>query len=314
MSKIIIGIHGLANKPDEATLQKWWHDSIKEGLSNCGYNRDFKFKIVFWADRLHFYQQHRKKAYSFDDLYNSEPYVKAKSGALVDYKKSLKDWMVGTGLDLMGDAMDLIGKGKAVRSLSDPILKKVVPDLDFYYDPNRKIAKPEGGTDTASKVLKNLLTDTLREHADDQIMLVAHSMGSIISYDVLRDIGRSKKQIELKIKVPHFVTIGSPLGIWIVKDKIVLHRDYNGIKERLRTPTIVTKSWMNFADRRDFVAVDAELEDEYTENRDGISVVDDLVRNDYHGPEGEKKANPHKSYGYLRTPEFSNHVKKFLRG
>ncbi len=30
MGKIIIGIHGLANKPDAGTLQEWWKDSITE--------------------------------------------------------------------------------------------------------------------------------------------------------------------------------------------------------------------------------------------------------------------------------------------
>ena len=42
----------------------------------------------------------------------------------------------------------------------------------------------------------------------------------------------------------------------------------------------------------------------------GIRVKDDLVANDYLGLDG--KANPHKSYGYLRTPELSKCVKEFL--
>ncbi len=34
MSKIIIGIHGLANKPPRARLAKFWRQSITEGLQN----------------------------------------------------------------------------------------------------------------------------------------------------------------------------------------------------------------------------------------------------------------------------------------
>jgi esterase/lipase superfamily enzyme len=48
-------------------------------------------------------------------------------------------------------------------------------------------------------------------------MLIAHSMGTIISYDVLRDLG----QEDPSFKVPHFATIGSPLDLPHVKAKII---------------------------------------------------------------------------------------------
>ena len=59
----------------------------------------------------------------------------------------------------------------------------------------------------------------------------------------------------------------------------------------VRTPSIVTESWVNYADRSDPVAVDIHLRDDYGPNAQGIHVVDDLVLNDYHGREG--KSNPH---------------------
>ncbi len=33
MTSVIVGIHGLANKPDRQTLSKWWETSIREGLN-----------------------------------------------------------------------------------------------------------------------------------------------------------------------------------------------------------------------------------------------------------------------------------------
>ena len=59
------------------------------------------------------------------------------------------------------------------------------------------------------------------------------------------------------------------------------------------------------------MAADIHLRDDYLENARGIRVEDDLVSNDYHAP-GSGKANPHKSYGYLRAPELSRHVARFL--
>ena len=52
MAKVIIGRHGLANKPKKQVLSDWWEDAIKEGLSvNCGIsNPGFQFIMVYWAD------------------------------------------------------------------------------------------------------------------------------------------------------------------------------------------------------------------------------------------------------------------------
>ena len=74
---------------------------------------------------------------------------------------------------------------------------------------------------------------------------------------------------------------------------------------------MVTERWVNYADRKDPVAFDAHLWDNYGEIKSKIRVEDDLVLNDYpKNAEGDR--NHHKSYGYLRTPEVSNHIKDFL--
>ena len=53
MSKIIIGIHGLGNKPPKTILTDWWKKSLIEGLKKFNYTSDFKFELVYWADILH---------------------------------------------------------------------------------------------------------------------------------------------------------------------------------------------------------------------------------------------------------------------
>jgi hypothetical protein len=58
----------------------------------------------------------------------------------------------------------------------------------------------------------------------------------------------------------------------------------------VRTPSIVAQ-WSNFADRRDPVAVDTHLADDYDENAQGVTVRDQLVLNTYHAP-GKSKPNP----------------------
>ena len=90
-------------------------------------------------------------------------------------------------------------------------------------------------------------------------MLIAHSMGSIIAYDVLRDLGRELTGMQ----VDHLVTIGSPLGMPYVLYKI---RQENA---SIRTPSIVRR-WTNLADRRDPIAVDVHLADEFEPNDRGV--------------------------------------------
>ena len=140
----------------------------------------------------------------------------------------------------------------------------------------------------------------------ERIMLIGHSMGSIISYDVLRDLGQRDNAFD----IAHFVTIGSPLGIPYVKDHVYDERGRYDSAVPLRTPSVVSDQWVNYADRKDPVAVDAHLRDDYKANGRGIRVEDDLVINDYVTGDGESR--PHKSYGYLRTPELSEHIRRFL--
>lgn len=113
---------------------------------------------------------------------------------------------------------------------------------------------------------------------------------------------------------PISLRLGSPLGSPHVKAKIIEERGYD---PDVRTPSIVDDSWVNFADRKDPVAADIHLRDDYGPNRKNVRAKDDLVWNSYYTiqqrkKKKEKKENHHKSYGYLRTPELSKHVKAFL--
>jgi len=53
MSHIIIGVHGLANKPKPALLASGWKSAICEGLENLGKHvepESINFHMADWAD------------------------------------------------------------------------------------------------------------------------------------------------------------------------------------------------------------------------------------------------------------------------
>lgn len=310
MAKVIVGIHGLANKPDEATLADWWRRSIGEGLEkNCGIaDPQFDFQMVYWADLLYKYPIHQDDDFKFDKLYNHEPYVcgperfeRHDDGAL--------DTVIAGVLGMVGATVDFAKEHFEMNRFADWVLGKALKDLAFYYDKDRKISDRSEPPKmvNARQVLINDLKNALLALQGEEIMLITHSMGTIIAYDALRDIGQEVPEFE----VTHFGTIGSPLGIPHVKAKIIEERDYDGDgRKRVRTPSVVTKKWVNYADRKDPVALDVHLGDDYGPNARGVRVEDDLVSNGYRGPSGDP--NHHKSYGYLRTPELSEHIKGFL--
>ena len=308
MSKTIIGIHGLANKPPKEDLKKWWKNAIQEGLRvNCEVEQpEFDFRPVYWADLLHKNPLHDDKNFAFDDLYNREPYQKADPRDLKDYKTSWLDRVRAEASDIVGTSVDALKRHVGMDSFADWVLGRLLKDLAFYYDDERTIqnrARPPQ-LELARKVLRDDLKNALIVEKDKEILLIAHSMGSIIAYDVLRDLGRTGEDVE----VAHFVTIGSPLGLPHVKGEIVKERRHD---PKVRTPSIVSKSWVNYADRKDPVAVDIHLRDDYRANNSDVRVRDDLVINDYRCP-GDGKRNHHKSYGYLRTPELSRQIQGFL--
>ncbi|MCP4409471.1 MAG: hypothetical protein GY807_17315 [Gammaproteobacteria bacterium] len=275
MSNVIIGIHGLSNKPTRAVLEKWWEQAILEGLNkNTAFDvQSINFVSVHWADVMYDDPDPRPDAY--------EP---AQSGALRRYKDSWLDDVRAKASEFTGKVADEVKAFFGIDEVADKILRLKLKDLYEYYHDAKKRTE-----------LRGRLRDALMAHTNSRIMLVAHSMGSIVAYDVLRLLGKQNPLIT----VDHFVTIGSPLGMPHVKYKIT---EENHL---VRTPSIVRK-WTNLADRRDPVAIDTHLYDDYEPNDFDVRVTDDLVLNDW--PRGPH----HKSYGYLRTPEFTDIVKQFI--
>lgn len=301
MARVIICIHGLGNKPSKELLTKWWQLSIREGLGGIGkYIYNPKLEMVYWADILYDKPQDENETDSKNPYYLDDPYVPAPKNYLPKKRENLKKV-----LSFFEKQMDKLFLNKDLSInysfISDLIIHKYFKDLEIYYsaestDKNYK-------TLCARELIRKKLMEILDKHKNDKIFLIAHSMGTIVSYDVL--------MLQLtNSKIDTFATIGSPLGIPMVMSKIAA--EYKSVFhniDRLATPKGVTRCWYNFSDLEDKVAMNYDLADDYDANESGIKVIDIIVDNNYI-LNGEK--NPHKAYGYLRAPEFSNVLFEFL--
>ena len=301
LSKIIIGIHGLGNKPPKKTLEKWWKQSIREGLKAFGYNHFFmKFELIYWAYILHPEPLNQKIINEDHPLYLSDPYIKAKN-----YGKKTPDKIKKKVLDYLEIQLDklFLNVDNTINfsSVTDYIIRHFFRDLEIYYSSTK--IQTEESMQLARTVIRNQLADIIRKYGKRDILLIGHSMGSIIAYDVLT-------QLVPDVKIDTFVTIGSPLGLPIIMNKINLEQTKNLSSGLMPvTPENINKKWFNFSDLRDKVALNYNLGDDYKENAKGIKPIDEIVYNNY---EYNDEKNPHKSYGYLRTPEMADVINEFL--
>jgi len=300
MSKIIIGIHGLGNKPVAATLQRWWQQSIADGFSVIGKsNHHPKFQMVYWADIIHPQPLQREGIDESHPLYLDEPYSRA--GLIT---KSIREPLQQKIRDYLEKQIDkiLLNDDLTVNfaAISDYIIHRFFHDLEVYYMSDRPVSAKSSLL--PREAIRLRLTETLQMHHRKKILLIAHSMGSIIAYDVL-NAGLPGVQIDT------LVTCGSPLGIPVIMNKI---RHENKMTLRPGPPAVpssITRKWYNLSDMNDRVALNYNLADDYTASRKGIAIEDLQVTNTY---EFNGKKNPHKAYGYLRTPEMAEVITEFL--
>ncbi len=300
MRNVIIGIHGLGNKPPKEILESWWIQSILEGAKRHDVSfEEVDFELVYWTDILHPVPLDARIAEPDNPLYLSDPYIPKmyfrKTGPH-SLRKKIADYIENKlSKILMNDDFTI-----NYKSVTDSLIRKYFKDLEQYY---AETTDDKDGCPCARDRIRERLIEVLRKYKHDRILLLAHSMGSIVAFDVL--------DMNPDLKVDTFITIGSPLGLPIVIARMAQERrDKHQESKVLRIPDTIQKKWYNLADLEDNVAFDFKIEDDFSENSYGVKPVDIQVENDY---EHRRKRNPHKSYGYLRTAELVNLINAFSR-
>lgn len=303
----IIGVHGLLNKPDQSTLADWWEKSLREGLRKNERIEEnlYDFELVYWSDLIYEEPLKSESQGSYKEGYVEEPYAEATSENLIEYSPDLMDRLRKFVSQYLGPAADYWKKYQ-IDDVMDLYIssREFFKDLRIYFKEEHSTTDRNGDKRQTRDVLKDELKNTLRSLKANKCILIAHSMGTIISYESLLDLGESDPELSIDA----FLTIGSPLGIPEIRQRMLNNNPQ--ANEPLRVPEILSGEWLNFADTRDTNALDPYLADDFSPNDQGVKFEDILVRNTYESPSGS--INPHKSYGYLRTPEFSRNLHRLM--
>jgi hypothetical protein len=302
--KIIIAIHGLANKPPEKLLKKWWRESIEEGLSQVDRKkRSFNFRFVYWADLMYEKPLDPAETEEKSELFLDNPYT---AGDPSVYEKFTPSKLRQKILDKVEKRLDkMFFEEKSFINynvIADKLVRTLFKDLDYYYHKECSVTKFRGLN--AKGAIRDRLARVLKKHRHKRIMLISHSMGTIIAHDVMT-------RTVPDVQVHTLITIGSPLGLPIVAKQILQEQGTThtpGLK--VPAPENIVARWLNFSDLSDPVAINYSLADDFAKSSRGIGPEDTVIFNNY---EINGKRDAHNSYGYCRAPEVARAIRDFLK-
>ena len=289
-ARTVVYVHGIGNKPIPSVLKCQWDTAL------FGFDLGERSRLAYWVNRAYYPSPDPSTCASGDKTsLEGEPTgtglsVKQQLGTVTlkdeveavatqhtDRKVLLR---LATALNATtAETAEISARrvdAKVLGILPGPVREWITRQLvraflrdvnDYFYVAERR------------EVMKKSLVDRL-EVGGGPFVVVAHSQGTMIAYDVLMGLDPAKYQ------VPLFVTVGSPLGVGEVQDQI---RRLTNQKGQLTKPPCVDK-WVNFADVLDPVALDKSLSGEYAPK---AAITDQRVRN----PDSPK--NPHSGSGYL---------------
>ena len=291
-ARTVVYVHGIGNKPEPSILKCQWDHAL------FGFDLAERSRLAYWVNRSYYPEPSAGTCASGDKTeLEVEPTGRSLSIKRHVQTVTLEDeveqiatensdpgLLYAIGERMEESALPPTTPDKAVagvratalplpRWMREWITRRLVRAFlrdvnDFFYEEERHTRMCES------------VRERLRV-GGGPFVVIGHSQGSMIAYQVLSELDPAEFQVEL------FVTIGSPLGIEEVQDQL---KRLTG-QDTLAIPRCV-KRWLNFADPLDPVALDSSLRGEY---RGSAELVDTVVSN----PDGPR--DPHSGSGYLRT-------------
>jgi len=170
-------------------------------------------------------------------------------------------------------------------------LKETAQDTNRYFDNDDKIGSH------IREQLKQELRPLLEN--GDKILLIGHSMGTIITYDTLWALSNLE---HLPGKVDLFLSLGSPLGMNYVQSRLMGHH----MNDEHKYPSNIRR-WINIAADGDLIALGRFLAKDYNTMLEYklIDAIEDQSKGVYNYFHDEDGLNCHRSYGYLINPKVS---------
>lgn len=327
--KHLIIVHGRASKPSHSEKERLVLKSLLHGLNRVDTSaakaiktRKIKYDFVYYGDinnrlllaamsekdpRRHEFtgkdtrhnNQKCQPAGSYDadleDLFSQQSFTKKA------YQRFLKQNSDKRGLDNVAAVISWFAN---LVALSDKILQKATPDMGAYLISRRV------GSSIRMRLQAPLKPSLL---AGNDVCLVAHSMGCIVSYDVLWKFSQMSEYHDVRksgYKVSKWLTLGCPLGEPGVRKNLYdANEDEDG-----KYPRHIIRDWVNIAARDDFVCHDEAIRDDFKPmlKKGYVESIKDINRGVHTFWKGQQGTNPHKLYGYLDHPKVAKQIASWI--
>lgn len=234
----LVFVHGRSQEgKDPEALQRVWEEGLAVGLAAAGLSDIDAHEVVFpfYGDELAAMVREIREPAAAG--------VQAKGDDLPERRKDV------TQVELLQEI--LVGADIAIEPEAEATHKGLM-NAALAHALARAADKTSYGTNFLSlwteDVVAYLKNPAVSKRIDDQVkaaignqpcVVVAHSLGSIVAYRVLRAMGRTAQ-------VKRLLTIGSPLGLQTVRELLM--------PPALAFPAGV-ESWINAFDPKDIVAL-----------------------------------------------------------
>jgi len=201
--------------------------------------------------------------------------------------RKIRRWM-----HLLGDAMPRFS-----RIIARPEMRLTMTEARRYLH----------DADGVATEIRAMLKAALRQawEAGEDVLLIGHSLGSVIAYDTLWELSHEDRDAE---RVDLFLSLGSPLASRLIRENL------RGVTRAgaERYPANIRR-WKNFAARGELTALRPRLEPYFGEMVE-LGVLESLEdRIDlYNHFRGDIGLNVHKSYGYLVNDAVADTIGEWL--
>lgn len=278
---LIIYIPGLLPKPTAAAHKDALFRCLIEGVRRADPSvaesireTEHSFDIISWT--FDFYREHRDITL---DSASINAVIRQQTASDKDIREARSLFRrITSWLYRLGDFLPLL-----IPHLATEKMEVHIRDL-LRYTQNK-----DGIADHAREMLKQALRAAWASNRP--ILLLAHSMGSVIAYDSLWEMTHHDRD---KHKLDLLLTMGSPLGQNYLQKRIKGCGN-SGVE---RYPNTI-KRWINLAAIGDLTALDPVLKNDFREMLDLglIDSIDDHVVLNFFRLNGQ--LNVHAEYGYL---------------
>lgn len=306
MGKTILLVHGRHWKPVKAQLFELWVDALRYGIA-----RDR-------PEMLEGFDTAGKKMIYYGDLSNE--FLARKTGKPVpnrvsDRRLSLERlkryraeefgqmaYEMLPGQSKWNDALTRsVGSLAKVLRLGRPLIELYAPDIIEYWNQDS-----EFGTELRARMLE-ALTGLLS--SGEQVMIVAHSLGAIICYDIFWKLSRTGEYMHQygDKKIDFWITLGAPLGDSAIRKYL---KGFHAFGPR-RYPSNLRR-WLNIWAVDDYLCHEEELSEDFSDMLE-YGLTEEIVdRKIYNLSIRNGRSNPHCSVGYLIHPETARAVSDWL--